>query len=111
MEQMNIRKVRARSFLSVMMDIIDRHLRHYTQNNDCIDKIYKDLREFLVQNGAEVVTDHLRSEIGLPARGPNGWTPDELFALEKARLEQILQPIFLTRRDEDGKVEIGEIKG
>jgi hypothetical protein len=48
------------------------------------------------EEGVEVVTDHVRQEAGLPPRGPDGWTAEELIALEQRRLEAMLRPLSVT---------------
>lgn len=50
--------------------------------------------EVMHQQGVEVMTDYTRAEIGLPPRGPDGWTVEEIVALEKQRLDLLLQPIL-----------------
>ena len=56
-------------------------------------EVHSVLYSVLMAEGVEVVTDSLRQEIGLPARGPDGWTPDELLAMEKIRLEIMSRPM------------------
>lgn len=43
--------------------------------------------ETYTASGIEVLTDFDREQIGLPQRGPDGWTVDEIIALEKMRLD------------------------
>ncbi len=45
--------------------------------------IYRVIRETLTAVGVEVLTDYHRAEMGLPPRGPNGWTEDEIHLYEK----------------------------
>lgn len=54
--------------------------------------VYDELMVVLSAVGIEIVTDHDRRDVGLPPRGPDGWTIDELHALEAARLERTLSP-------------------
>jgi len=47
------------------------------------------------EQGVEVVTDHDRAAIGLPPRGPDGWTVEEMAALERRRLELLTAPLVM----------------
>ncbi len=58
--------------------------------------IHDALMNVFTQEGVEVVTDYTRAEAGLPPRGPDGWTLEEMAALERARLEAITAPIRFT---------------
>lgn len=42
--------------------------------------------------GVEVLTDHVREDIGLEPRGPDGWTLQEIIALERVYLERLTSP-------------------
>lgn len=49
--------------------------------------------EVMHEHGVEVLTDHDRERAGLPPRGPDGWTVEELVALERRRLDILLAPM------------------
>ena len=51
------------------------------------------IRSVLTDQGVEVLTDRDRHEAGLPARGPDGWTIEEVLAYEKRRLELLMRPV------------------
>ena len=58
--------------------------------------IYRVIRETLTAVGVEVLTDHHRNEMGLPPRGPNGWTENEIRAYEERLLLAMYAPTFFT---------------
>jgi hypothetical protein len=51
------------------------------------------LRNVLNEEGVEIITDYTRQEMGLPPLGPDGWTIEEIIALEQKRLEMLTKPI------------------
>lgn len=53
------------------------------------------LREFLHTLGVEVITDFERTQAGLPLRGQEGYTEEELHHLEDARREAMMRPISI----------------
>ena len=53
------------------------------------DVIFK----LMYESGVDVVTDCDRADLGLPARDHDGWTHEELLALEQRRLDLLRQPI------------------
>lgn len=48
----------------------------------------------LMEEGVEALTDYDRQEVGLPPRGPDGWTIEEMIAMEKKRLEALMVPLL-----------------
>lgn len=55
--------------------------------------------------GVEFVTDYDREQCGLPPRGPEGWTVEELMLLERVRLSRMLAPPPMMILDtETGKI-------
>lgn len=69
---------------------------------DC-DRMHKPLRDLgdelfagLHKEGAQIVSDYDREIAGLPPRGPDGWTTEELIALEKRHMELLMSPISIT---------------
>lgn len=61
--------------------------------------VYKALIELFHDEGVDVITDMTRADAGLPPRGPDGYTLDELVALEKRRLDILTAPIYATGPD------------
>ena len=56
---------------------------------DLFRHVKGELMEILMAQGVEIMTDRLRQEIGLPPRGPDGWTVEEIIALEQRRLDEM----------------------
>ena len=57
--------------------------------NDIFDKLLKELHDM----GAYILTDEARAQCGLPGRNVEGWTAEELIALERKALEIMNRPI------------------
>ncbi len=85
----NLRFNRTMSIVPAMMNIIRPRLRDDVELRD----VYDDLIRLLNEAGAEIITDHDRREAGLQPRDDYGWTPDELIALERRRLEIMTRPL------------------
>lgn len=90
--RMDLRKVRAQSLAAAVMRAVDPLLdpENPRVRRDAFDAIF----EVLWQQGVEVLTDYTRSEARLPPRGEDGWTDDELQALEEARLAVLRRPML-----------------
>ena len=86
------RRVRAMAFESAIMQIVSKYVPE-DRERDCLRDLSRELFEKLDAEGAEIITDSMRDEIGLPPRGPDGWTQDELIALERRRLEVLMSPV------------------
>jgi hypothetical protein len=63
------------------------------QASDCLRAITRKLEDLFRQDGVEVLTDYTRQEMGLPPRGPDGWTIEEIHAMERLRLERMMAPM------------------
>jgi hypothetical protein len=88
--RINIRRQRA----DVVMNEILHAIRPFV-DRDAEESIYHALRERLEEHGAEIISDYTRKEAGLPPRGPDGWTIEEMMALEKARLDALYRPFSM----------------
>lgn len=87
------RRLRAMALQHAILHIVGRHISNEDRAHDCMRAISYELFDKLHAEGAEIITDDIRVEVGLPARGPDGWTVDELFALERKRLEMLMAPM------------------
>lgn len=86
---LDVRRVRARQAASsIMALILDKYVPFA-----CRDQAYEELHQKFIEAGAEIITDTHRVEAGLPTRGPEGWTFEELEVLEKRRFEQLIRPL------------------
>lgn len=56
--------------------------------------VFDALQDALMTIGVDMVTDYDRQQLGLPPRGPDGWTREELAAMERLRIDALLRPIF-----------------
>jgi len=100
--RMNLRQIHSQVLLHLIFDTIRPHIRDDEQGRsyDREKQIFNDLSKLLESHGAEIITDQIREEAGLPARGPDGWTMEELHALEKRRLELLTAPVRVPFDDE-----------
>jgi hypothetical protein len=60
--------------------------------HDITRLVHDAMFEVMSEQGVEVLTDYDRKQLGLPPRGPDGWTVEEIMALEQSRLELLTQP-------------------
>ena len=86
-ERLNLRETRARQMASHIIHTLRPYLAE-----DCMPSAYNALMETLMIDGVEVLTDHDRDVHGLPPRGEDGWTHEELVALESSRLGKLVTP-------------------
>lgn len=91
MDRVDARRLRA----EVLVHDVLQKLRPYIAEGS-EREVYYALLESFCQQGVEVLTDHVRHELGLRPRGPDGWTADEIMALEQHRLHRLLAPIAVT---------------
>lgn len=95
MKRIQLRQRRAEVMVHGIMREIEPFLRDEPR---ILRDLYERLLSLFLAEGVEVLTDETRREAGLPPRGPDGWTAEELRALEQARLEALkrpLQPLFV----------------
>jgi hypothetical protein len=88
---MNLRRRRAEALVAEVMNRIDPFIDREAEKRD----VYRALMGMFVDKGVEVVTDYTRQEAGLPPRSEDGWTADELRALETKRLEVLTRPLAM----------------
>ena len=89
----DIRRLRSQQLVAAIMGAVDPFL---SDERHAREDAYNALAKLLHSEGAEVITDSLRDEIGLPPRGPDGWTAEEIVALERRRLEMLARPLAMT---------------
>lgn len=92
----NLRVMRAQSLLHLILHAIRPHLRDDEEGRDYEreEQIFEQIRKELEQAGAEIISDYTREQLALPPRGPDGWTMEEIIALEKRRLDLLSNPIW-----------------
>lgn len=86
--RLNLRRRRS----DVLTHEVMRRLERYI-DRDAISAAHSQLRELFEEQGVDILTDYDRKEYGLPPRGPDGWTLDEIVALERRRLELMCAPM------------------
>ncbi len=91
-QRVDKRRMRAMALTGHILQIVGRYIPHNSERDPMRDLAYE-LQEALEKVGAEVVSDFDRQQYGLPPRGPDGWTMDEIIALEQRRLEMMYAPM------------------
>ncbi|BCH59160.1 hypothetical protein RvVAR0630_17840 [Agrobacterium vitis] len=86
--EINIRKRRANEITALFMRELLVFIAPKIQS-----EAYYTINNILEAMGAELITDECRRQIGLPPRDQNGWTADELIALEHSRLMALIKPL------------------
>lgn len=97
------RRLRSQSLLSHILHIVGMHLNGEDNRRNALRDIAYELDEKFRAEGVEIITDATRSEAGLPPRGPDGWTLEELQILERRRIEAMystVPPVIIVK---DGK--------
>lgn len=89
MERINLRHRRAIGLIAAVLNV----LREHRLKRDILREVYNTLVDALMDEGVEVLTDYDRQQYGLPPRGPDGWTAEEIVALEKHRLDVLMRPL------------------
>lgn len=91
-ERIDKRRMRAMALTAQIMQIVGKYVPH-DRERDLQRDLHYELQEAMEKVGAEIISDYDRQQYGLPARGPDGWTMEEIVALEKRRLEMMLAPM------------------
>lgn len=89
----NLRLLRAQSLVARILSVIDPYLCDHMEEVSARREVHDALIELFAGIGVDIVTDYDRQEAGLPPRAPNGWTVEELIALEKRRLDALYAPV------------------
>lgn len=89
--RVDLRRRRAEALASAVLQKINGFLAEEDRKDT-----YCALMELFLGSGVEVLTDEDRRQAGLPSRDDYGWTPQELSALELARLETMVKPLSMT---------------
>lgn len=90
MERLNLRKRRADQIAALIFRAVDPYVA-----DECRNRAFRAITEALMIEGVELLTDYDRQQMGLPARGPDGWTVEEIVALERHRLELLTKPLTM----------------
>jgi hypothetical protein len=88
MMRLDLRRRRAMGLTAAVLRELPDHCDPHRWKEDVHDAL---MRVFAGE-GVEVLTDYDRTTLGLPPRGPDGWTPEELLALERRHLELLTRP-------------------
>ncbi len=92
MQRVDKRRLRAQALTAHIMHIVGKYVDR-DRERDCMRDLTRELLDELYARGVEIITDEDRIAAGLPPRGPDGWTMEEIVALEKRRLELMYAPM------------------
>lgn len=87
----DLRYRRAQSMAHAIRQEIEPFLARGTDQRPLMDKLFA----LCMQRGVEVLTDADRITLGLPPRTTDGWTAEEIAAMEQQRLRAMYEPILL----------------
>lgn len=85
----DLRYRRAQSLAHAIRQEIEPFLSRGTDQRPLMDKLFA----LCMQRGVEVLTDADRTTLGLPPRTTDGWTAEEIIALEQNRLKAMYEPL------------------
>lgn len=89
------RRLRIQPLLHEILQIVGKHLSDEDRRNNAMREIHNELFDKFHEQGVEIVTDYIRSDLGLPPRNSEGWTNEELVLLEQRRLDLMRAPIIM----------------
>jgi hypothetical protein len=89
----DLRRLRIQPLVHLIMHAVAKHIGEEGRRRNAMRAIYEEVFDLLHKEGVEILTDHMRAEMGLPPRGPDGWTIEEIVALERLRLELLTRPL------------------
>ncbi len=89
----NMRLDRANQLVAIISDMAEDVLKRTDHPADFSRTLHTRLLDYLHDEGAEIITDRDRDAAGLAPRGLEGWTAEELRALELHRMEVMLRPM------------------
>lgn len=87
----DLRRMRVQPLVYAILEAV----RPYLADSRDERYVHDDLAKLLQEAGAEIITDQMRADLNLPPRGPDGWTNEEIIALERRRLEVMMAPMYV----------------
>lgn len=95
--RINLRERRAMSVASAILNIVGPYIcEHGEDARHNMRDVYRKIVDLFHQDGIEILSDYDRQQYGLPPRGPDGWTAEEIIAMERRKLEILSAPITVT---------------
>jgi hypothetical protein len=98
LRRQDLRMLRAQSLMHAVLQRVEPYLD--PQQDRARRDVYEALIELFHNEGVDVITDTARADAGLPPRGPDGWTVEEMVALEKRRMDLLTAPLVATLHGE-----------
>lgn len=83
----NRRHMRAQQLLGHVLHVIEKYIPH-----ESYEGVARDIEDLFLITGAYIVTDADRAAAGLPMRGVDGLTLDELKIIEAKMIQAMLAP-------------------
>lgn len=86
--RINYRHRKVQMIVGTVMQIVEKHLPPISNRTRIAYALYDEFSKV----GAEIISDFTRQQLGLPPRGPDGWTQEEIKAYETRLLHTMLEP-------------------
>jgi hypothetical protein len=90
--RMNRRAIRAQQLTALVLHIVSPHICDHNKHRDRHNAVARALEEAFHRADIQILTEADRAELGLPRRGADGWTVEEILAYENRFLELLLRP-------------------
>lgn len=91
----DLRYRRAQSLAHAIRQEIEPFLPRGADQRPLMDKLFA----LCMQRGVEVLTDADRTTLGLSPRTTDGWTAEEIVALEQQRLKAMYEPLLRAKNE------------
>lgn len=98
MQRLDRRAMRAHALVAQIMHIVGKHFSREDDARKAQRDLSRELFDEFHEMGVEIISDYTRAEIGLPPRGPDGWTVEEIIELERRRLEVMRAPLIFKNK-------------
>lgn len=87
-ERINLRHNRAMRMVAATFHAIKKHI-----DDDAWEAVHDALMKLFTEEGVEIFTDADRAQLGLPPRGPDGWTAEEIVAMDHRITSALVAPV------------------
>jgi hypothetical protein len=92
-KRLDRREMRAQQVVSLALMAAERTFPYDIITRRQMKAFADELQKQFMENGVEVLTDWHRTQMDLPARGPDGWTMAEIIAMDDYLLKIHAQPL------------------
>ena len=92
--RLNRREMRAMQVVAIVLEALDKSMPELRDHfgGRRVGSFSDELMRAFMDRGIEVLSDWHRSQLQLPARGPDGWTIPEIVAYEQLLTDMMVRP-------------------